>query len=57
MSSYKHFEDLQQEEENVQAIRTNNGTNFVGANSELNKAYSEVNHKKINEFMLEYDSQ
>ena len=48
MPSYKHFEDLQQEEENVQAIRTNNGTNFVGANSELNKAYSEV---------LEYDSQ
>ena len=57
MPSYKHFEDLQQEEENVQAIRTNNGTNFVGSNSELNKAYSEVNHKKINEFMLEYDSQ
>ena len=42
---------------NVQVIRTDNGTNFVGASEELNKAFSEMNHKKINEFMLEHGGQ
>ena len=42
---------------NVQVIRTDNGTNFVGASAELNKALSEMNHKKINEFMLEHNGQ
>ena len=42
---------------NVQVIRTDNGTNFVGASAELNKAFSEMNHKKINEFMLEHGGQ
>ena len=35
---------------NIRVIRTNNGTNFVGASPELNKAFSEMNHKKTNEF-------
>ena len=42
---------------NVWVIRTNNGTNFVGASAELNKAFSEMNRKKINEFMLEHGGQ
>ena len=42
---------------NVRVIRTDNGTNFVGASAELNKAFSEMNHKKINEFMLEHGGQ
>ena len=35
-------------------MRTDNGTNVTGAGAELNKAFSEMNHKKINEFMLEH---
>ena len=42
---------------NVQVIRTDNSTNFVGASAELNKAFLEMNHKKINEFMLEHGGQ
>ena len=42
---------------NVRVIRTDNGTNFVGASAELNKAFSEMNHKKINEFMQEHGGQ
>ena len=42
---------------NVWVIRTNNGTNFVGASAELNKAFSEMNHKKTNEVMLEHGGQ
>ena len=39
---------------NVQLIKTDNGTNFVGVSAELSKAFSEMNNKKINEFMLEH---
>ena len=39
---------------NVWVIRTENGTNFVGASAELNKTFSEMNHKKTNELMLEH---
>ena len=39
---------------NVRVIRTDNGTNFVGASAELNKTFSEMNHKKINEFILNH---
>ena len=39
---------------NVRVIRNDNRTNFDGASTELNKAFSEMNHKKINEFMLEH---
>ena len=42
---------------NVRLIRTGNGTNFVEASAELNKAFSEMNHKKISEFMLEHGDQ
>ena len=38
---------------NVWVIRTDNSTDFVGAIAKLNK----VNHKKINEFMLEHGGQ
>ena len=44
--------------DNVQIIRTDNGTNFVGTSGELNKAFSEMKiNEKINEFMLEHGSQ
>ena len=41
----------------VWVIRTNSGRNFVGACEEINKAFSEMYHKKINEFMLEHGGQ
>ena len=34
-------------------IRTDNGTNFVGANIELRKAFSQMNHTKTNNFLME----
>ena len=34
-------------------IRTDNGANFVGANIKLRKAFTEVNHTKINNFLME----
>ena len=34
-------------------ICTDNGTNFVKANIELRKAFKEVNHTKINSFLME----
>ena len=36
---------------NVRLIRSDNGTNFVGASAELTKAFTEMNHQKINQFM------
>ena len=42
---------------NVWVIRTDNSTDFVGAIAKLNKAFSEMNRKKINEFMLEHGGQ
>ena len=42
---------------NVRVIRTDNGTNFVRASAELNKAFSEMNRNKINEFILEHGDQ
>ena len=42
---------------NFQLIRADNGINFVGTGAELSKAFSEMNHKKINEFMLEHGGQ
>ena len=37
---------------NVRMIRTDNGTNFVGANIDLRKAFNEMNHTKINNFLM-----
>ena len=37
---------------NVQVIRNNNDIIFTGASAELNKAFLEMNHIKINELML-----
>ena len=36
---------------NVRLIRSDSGTNFVGALAELTKAFTEMNHPKINQFM------
>ena len=38
---------------NVKMICTDNGTNFVEANIELWKAFNEMNHTKINSFLIE----
>ena len=37
----------------VREIRSDNGTNFVGADSELKKAMKEIDHKKVGEFLTE----
>ena len=37
---------------NVMMIRTDNGTNFVGANIEPRKAFNEMNHTKIKNFLM-----
>ena len=39
--------------ENVRMIRTDNGRNFVGANIELRKGFNEMNHIKINNFLID----
>ena len=36
----------------VRQIRSDNGTNFVGADNELRKAYEEMNHKRVGDFLL-----
>ena len=41
------------QEGNVRMICTDNVTNFVGANIELRKAFNEMNHTKINNFLIE----
>ena len=38
---------------NVKIIRTDNGTNFVGTNIELRKAFNDINNTKINNFLME----
>ena len=37
---------------NGRVMRTGNSINFTRASAELNKGFSEINRKKINEFML-----
>ena len=34
-------------------IHADNRTNFVGANNKLRKAFNEMNHTKINNFLME----
>ena len=36
---------------NIRVLRRNNGSNFVGAQEELEKAYSEMDHQKIQFFL------
>ena len=36
----------------VKSIRSDNGTNFVGAETELRQGWEEMNHEKISEFLL-----
>ena len=38
---------------NVMMIRSDNGTNFVGASIELRKAFGEIHEKRINDFLME----
>ena len=57
LSCRKDKKEMITKKSNFQVIRTDNGTNFVGTNAKLNKEFSEMNHKKINEFMLEHGGQ
>ena len=34
-------------------IRSDNGTNFVGASIKLKKTFGEINEKRINDFLME----
>ena len=36
--------------DNFQVIKNDNSTDFVGTSAELNKEFSEMNQKQINEF-------
>ena len=38
---------------NVRMIRTDSGANFVGAKMKLRKTFNEVNHSKINNFLMD----
>ena len=37
----------------VRSIWSDNGTNFVGTNNEMKKAFKEMDHKKIKIFLQE----
>ena len=37
----------------VRSIRSDNGTNFVGADNEFRRAYEEMDHEKISQFLAE----
>ena len=51
MRSHKHFKYLYQEEVTFESSK------LIATHILLNKAFSDMNHKKINEFMLEHDGQ
>ena len=38
---------------NIRIIQSDNGSNFIGANTELKRAFSEMDKKKINNFLME----
>ena len=38
---------------NIRIIRSDNGSNFIGASTELKRAFSEMDKKKINDFLME----
>ena len=39
---------------NVRLIRSDNGSNFIGASAELSKAFQEMDHVKINDYLKQY---
>ena len=39
--------------QNTRIIQSNNVSSFVGANTEMNKAFSKINKKKISDFLME----
>ena len=39
--------------ENIRIIQSDNGSNFIGASTELKRAFSEMDKKKINDFLME----
>ena len=45
------------QKENVKMICTDNGTNFVQANIKLRKAFNEINHTKINNFLMKLEGE
>ena len=57
MPSYEHFEDFYQVEVKFESSELITAQTLFGAGAELNKAFSDINYKKINEFMLEYGGQ
>ena len=38
---------------NIRIIRSDNGSNFIGASTELKRAFSEMDKRKINDFLME----
>ena len=36
----------------VRSIKSDNGSNFIGVESEMRKAYDEMNHVKIKNYLL-----
>ena len=38
---------------NIRIIRSDNGSNFIGVSSELKRAFSEIEKKKVNDFLIE----
>ena len=47
-----HYEDLSLDEGNIRQLRSDNGTNFVGAEVELKEALKEMDAEKICHFLL-----
>ena len=37
---------------NIRIIRSDNGSNFIGASTELKRAFNEMDRKKINDFLM-----
>ena len=38
---------------NIRIIRSDNGSNFIGVSSELKRAFSEIEKKKVNDLLIE----
>ena len=42
---------------NIRLLRSDNGSNFVGASSDFKKTFAEMDQQKINDFMSDNDGQ